>query len=306
MVCCGESDCTGIDMALRKSEKKAIGKFLRTHYKYGDESGQKIKADEVYSFYKQLKPDNQCSFSQFHSRAQAIGVKVKKDSERKTYYYTTPLTDISCTHHGAGASEDSEGKGYVTLNLVNIRGLITSEHNKIETIDKFANLKGGSGKILVMTETHLIKGEHMKQEVVKYLPGYSLARSDRDTSFDEESLDKCGGTLISASSDIINKEVEEFRYSNGNCELTTVEMVQMEIAVLALYRPSGRNFSLAKFKDVMDKARAYLTELRANKPRYKVIFCGDFNFPEEIVKWVNTEDGLIADPIAGTDRRKLA
>ena len=62
VVCCGGSDCTGIDMALRKSEKKAIGKFLRTHYRYGDESGQQIKADEVYSLYKQLKPDNQCSF----------------------------------------------------------------------------------------------------------------------------------------------------------------------------------------------------------------------------------------------------
>ena len=82
-MCCGESDCTGIDMALRKSEKKAIGKFLRTHYRYGDESGQQIKADEVYSFYKQLKPDNQCSFPQFHSRALAIGVKVKKRLEKK-------------------------------------------------------------------------------------------------------------------------------------------------------------------------------------------------------------------------------
>ena len=112
--------------------------------------------------------------------------------------------------------------------------------------------------------------------------------------------------MISASSDVIDKKVEKYRYSNGNCELTTVEMVQMEMAVLALYLPSGKNFSLEKFSDVMNKARTYLTELRANKPQYKVIFCGDFNFPEVIVRWVSTEDGLIADPIAGNDRRKLA
>ena len=58
-----------------------------------------------------------------------------------------------------------------------------------------------------MTETHLIKGEHMKQEVTKNLPGYSLARTDRDTSFDDESLVKCGGTMISTSSDFIDKEI---------------------------------------------------------------------------------------------------
>ena len=145
VVCYGESDFVGNNMALSKSEKKAIGKFLRTHYRFGDESGQKVEADEVYSLFKQLRPDKQCSFAHFHCRALAMGVKVKKDSGKKTYYYTTPLTDLSCAHH-KGDSEDSEGKGYVTLNLVNIRGLITSEHNKIETIDKFANLKGGSGK----------------------------------------------------------------------------------------------------------------------------------------------------------------
>ena len=37
-----------------------------------------------------------------------------------------------------------------------------------------------------------------------------------------------------------------------------------------------------------------------------MILCGDFNFPEEIVKWVDTEDGLIADPSAGNDQRKVA
>ena len=87
VVCCGESYCAGIDMALSKCGKKAISKFLRTHYRFGEEIGQKVKAEEVFSLFQQLRPTSQCSFAQFHSRALAIGVKVKRETRRKAYYY---------------------------------------------------------------------------------------------------------------------------------------------------------------------------------------------------------------------------
>ena len=54
-------------------------------------------------------------------------------------------------HHGATTAieelDDEHGNSCVTLNLVNIRGLITESHNKMETLDNFADLKGGKRKI---------------------------------------------------------------------------------------------------------------------------------------------------------------
>ena len=57
--------------------------------------------------------------------------------------------------------------------MVNIRGLVTKGHNKVQTLDKFAELKG-PGKLISLTETHLIKGEYLNPEVLKYLPNYNI------------------------------------------------------------------------------------------------------------------------------------
>ena len=180
------------------------------HYKYGEEDGEKVKSLHVFALFKECKPGVEVTYLQFHQRAIAVGMKMKKDS-RKTasLYYATPLTDLSEKHHRKVIEEIENENNCVTFNLVNIRGLITEAHNKVETLDKFANLKGGKGKILAVTETHLIKGEHLKAEVKNYIPDYSLTRTDRDTTHDQDSLSKCGGTLISASSDIVVHEVED-------------------------------------------------------------------------------------------------
>ena len=168
------------------------------HYRYGEEDGEKVKALDVFALFKECKPGIEISYLQFHQRAIAVGVKVKRDSRKKaSHYYAAPLTDLSEKHHKKAIDETGNEDNCVTLNLLNIRGLITEAHNKVETLDKFANLKGGKGKILAVTETHLIKGEHLKAEVKSYIPDYSLTRTDRDTTHDEDSLSKCGGTLIS-------------------------------------------------------------------------------------------------------------
>ena len=119
-------------------------------------------------------------------------------------------------------------------------------------------------------------------------------------------MSKFGGTLISASSDIIADEVEDYCYSNGNCELSTVEFDQLEIALMVLYRPSGKNFSLEKFQDIIEKVRTYLSQLRIDKPHFKIVLAGDFNFPREIVRWIRTDDGMIGDANPGNDQRKQA
>ena len=74
--------------------------------------------------------------------------------------------------------------------MINIQGLISQEQNKRYLIDEFAGLKGAKGKIVAITESHLQKGHHTKAEILIDLPGYSLARSDQDVDYDNESLDK--------------------------------------------------------------------------------------------------------------------
>ena len=56
----------------------------------------------------------------------------------------------------------------------------------------------------------------------------------------------------------------------------------------------------------MEKVRAYLSRLRIDKPHFKVILSGDFNFPKEVVRWIRTDDGIIGDASPGNDQRKQA
>ena len=157
------------------------------------------------------------SKSTFIRRAHCLGVKDKKDGHGILLFYATPLTDLCRSFHAPQQlSVDSAGK-LVNFNLINIQGLISQEQNKRYLIDELAGLKGAKGKIVAITESHLQKGHHIKAEILKDLPSYSLAQSDRDVDYDNESLDKCGGTLLIASNDLMMKEVGEYCFSNGKC-----------------------------------------------------------------------------------------
>ena len=206
---------------LSRADKKVIAKFWNKNYQYGYDSGSKVKADDTYRLFIEVYPGRNVSKASFIGRAQCLGVKDKKDGHGMLLFYATPLTDLCRSFHAPQQlSVDSPGK-LVNFNLINIQGLISQEQNKRYLVDEFAGLKGAKGKIVAITESHLQKGHHTKAEILKDLPGYSLARSDRDVDHDNESLEKCGGTLLIASNDLMMKEVGEYCSSNGNCELTT-------------------------------------------------------------------------------------
>jgi len=287
---------------LSRGDRRIVLKFWRTHYKYGEDKGQKQSANEIFQLYQYLQPTNKISYAQFYKRSIDLGVKEKKDAHREVFLYAVPLTDLSTKHHNPNRGDHDEGDTFVELSLVNIQGLLTQDHNKVQTLDKFLNLKGGSQKVIAVTETHLQKGHHLKSEIVKYIPGYDLARGDRDIEYDDEALGKCGGVLVASSPDLLSKRVEKYCYSNGNCEVATMELLELELSVLTVYRPSGLNFSLEKFRDVMEKVEEYLSKLREERPHYRIILTGDFNFPQ----WVETESGLVGNAKEGNDRRKRA
>ena len=77
-------------MALNRHVKKTIKGFLDKHYRYGEEDGEKVKALDVFALFKECKPGIEISFLQFHQRAIAVGVKVKRDSRKKPHI-TMPL-----------------------------------------------------------------------------------------------------------------------------------------------------------------------------------------------------------------------
>ena len=291
---------------LSRGDRRRVLKFWRTHYKYGEDKGQKQSANEIFQFFQYLQPTSKISYAQFYKRSIDLGVKEKKDAHREVFLYAVPLTDLSTKHHNPNRGDHDEGDTFVELSLVNIQGLLTQDHNKVQTLDKFLNLKGGSQKVIAVTETHLQKGHHLKSEIVKYIPGYDLARGDRDIEYDDEALGKCGGVLVASSPDLLSKRVDKYCYSNGNCEVATMELLELELSVLTVYRPSGLNFSLEKFRDVMEKVEEYLSKLREERPHYRIILTGDFNFPPEIVEWVETESGLVGNAKEGNDRRKRA
>ena len=70
-------------------------------------------------------------------------------------------------------------------------------------------------RIIALTETHFIQGEHLNPEVLKYLPNYDIVRTDRDTDYDENALEKDGGTLIMTSHDVLCRGVKKYCVSNG-------------------------------------------------------------------------------------------
>ena len=108
------------------------------------------------------------------------------------------------------------------------------------------------------------------------------------------------------SPDILCRGVKKYCISNGICEMTTVELPEMKTSVVVVYRPSGINFSMVAYTEIIAKIREYFTVIRREKPDFKIILTGDFNFPKDVVKWIRTEDGVIGDAQKGRSVQKDA
>ena len=242
--------------------------FLKRNYRYGGFNDEKVDAMTVYGLFKDCEPNAGVNFKEFNRVVGTLGIRKKKRRAGVTLYHMTPLSDVARAHHSPG-DKGEEGEKY-SFNLVNVRGLLAG-CNKVKVLDKFLNL-GESRKIVAVTETHLVKGQHFDEEAIKCIPSYNMVRTDRNM---DGELRGGGGTMVMTSPDITTMEVKEYCVSNSNCELTTVELDGLGISIVVIYRPSGVNFRLEKFREIMEKAGTYLRNLRMTKPTQKVIFCGD-------------------------------
>ena len=158
--------------------------------------------------------------------------------------------------------------------------------------------------VLAITESWL-NSEHLDAEIVKHFPTFDIIRADRLTSKApnpapqqatplsssspvEEYLTIRGGCVLLAHPGL--QLSSKLTYSNGNCELIIAEAKQLELYIIVVYRPSGKNFSLRKFQDVLNKIREHTSQ------NDRIILMGDFNFNPSVVNWENTNG--IMHPVA--------
>ena len=128
--------------------------------------------------------------------------------------------------------------------------------------------------------------------------------SPHDSDHPTRALSKGGGCLLLTSPDIaVDPKVT---YSNGNCELIISELTNLDTSIIILYRPSGVNFQYRKFAEVIKKCKDYLEKKTADNPVHKLILVGDFNFPPEVVDWIQSEEGVFANVAPGQSTGKRA
>ena len=109
-----------------------------------------MKVEEVFNLWKLCNPNVDVDFSRFNILTTTLGVRVSRGRNRKVeYYFADPLTDLSNSYHGIGTGERP-----LTLNLLNIQGLITQTQNKADVLNHLLNADE-PGKICLLTETHL-------------------------------------------------------------------------------------------------------------------------------------------------------
>ena len=183
----------------------------------------------------------------------------------------------------------------VKFSLLNTQGLITTRgRNKSKTISDLI-LDPTSQHIIALTETFLTKDVE-DAEVLNYFPSYTLNRGDRDTEAGRKH--KQGGCLLLTSPEIPSIKTENF--SNGVCEALTTTHPTLDLTIITAYRPPDT--TKPEFDDLLTFIESNLSKTHSTH----TIITGDFNFPKEIVTWLDSQDGLIPVPTRYiSDDRKL-
>jgi len=131
--------------------------------------------------------------------------------------------------------------------------------------------------------------------------------ADRDTNFnpnDDAQLNSRGGVAILISPEITAIPVMSF--SNGNCEIVAIECPELSIIIANIYRPPGVNSSLRHFAAILNKLDNHLLRNQERDTPMDIILTGDFNFPNDTVEWVSSDDGLLADRKQGRTNTNAA
>ena len=303
--------------------------FWADHYQVISHEMEKtavIKAQDAHEMFTNQNPNIEMPISRFMSQSAIIGIKqVKRKIWRQLgrLLYATPKSEAAINHHTttyditnlsnkrtASTEIFTENKRnrvetrseQTTFSLVNIRGLITNKNNKCAFIRDHCT-KFSNSNIIAITESWLTSG-HQDAEILDTFENFQLTRADRNTESkvnEPDQLKSRGGCLLLTSPDIIHIPILSF--TNGNCEMSITELPQLKLLIMVVYNPPPPNFSLVKFKDVLNKIRQHLSSA---SNIHDLLLCGDFNFPPTVVNWIDSDEGIIAHAMPGQTDQKTA
>ena len=89
--------------------------------------------------------------------------------------------------------------------------------NKCQQMNTYTTT-GKKHRIVALTETW--SKDHFTEEYKKFFPSFHISRSDRDT---DAGLKSKGGCMVLTSPELPSRKIEKYSFSNGYCELLTVE-----------------------------------------------------------------------------------
>ena len=148
---------------------------------------------------------------------------------------------------------------------MNIQGLFPmSNRTKVAHLRDLA--AESNTPFISLTETHLSE-DILSAEV--QIPGYTLYRSDRQGGRTH------GGCAIYCRDDLTVKE--RAKYSNNFCESQVIELKELDLILVNIYRPPNSPFQL--FQDTLEKVQEAINEDSTKT----LLATGDYNFP--FISW---------------------
>ena len=287
-----------------------IKSFYKTHYSDKHTTNQ-IPTIHIYQLYQTNKNYNGETLDEFtnslmpnFNNTSTIDHKSKETSMTNAQ----PITATSLKHHdrldNTNKTENFNQNNIKTdFILANVQGIITQKKNKVQFIRDITTSKN-KNQIIALTETWA--KDNYDAEFQQHFQDYNIMRSDRKVSDvnDNEQLKTRGGVMILTSPEITITPILEF--TNGNCEVAIATLPTINTTVILMYRPSGRGFSLNKYREAIAKINNFLTDSYDELRDKHVILMGDFNFPNNIVQWKPSELGTIADFTEGDSQQKKA
>ena len=125
---------------------------------------------------------------------------------------------------------------------------------------------------IAITETHLT-ADILTAEV--HISGYTMYRSDRLGGRSH------GGCAVYCRDDLTVTEIS--KYSNNFCESQILEIKELELVLINIYRPPKSPLNL--FQDTIEKVQEAIDEIheKENNKSKMILATGDYNFP--FIKW---------------------
>ena len=212
-----------------------IQDFWGRHFKLTSSDKLAVPCKKVYEFFKSTSYYSGQEYDAFCA-VSGLVEGLRRTNEREQAYKAKPTTASAMNFLNTNEPQPTDTD--VDFFLANIDGLITIRKNKCQQLHTYTTTKAAQ-RIIALTETH--SKLHLTEEYKKHLPGFDIKRTDRDTEYDEKALKTKGGCMVITSADIPMNKIKEYSFSNGNCELLTVEIPTIRQAVMVVYRPSGKN-----------------------------------------------------------------